>query len=265
MNSIFSRNHVTILGEGKQVILFAHGFGCEQSMWKQITPAFEKEYRLVLFDYVGAGKSDIHAYDANYRSIEGYVQDVLLIIEQLQLEDVIFVGHSVSSMIGMLASIRQPEKFKKIIMIGPSPCYMNDGDYKGGFEEEDVQELLKMMEMNFTGWASYMAPFALGESSTEKTAEQLENVFVSQDPHIAREFAEVTFRLDCRDQLSKMTTPSLILQCADDSIVPSEIGYYLHAHLPHSQFQLLKAKGHYPHISHPEETIAFVKDYIKEG
>ncbi len=265
MNSIFSRNHVTILGEGKQVILFAHGFGCEQSMWQQITPAFEKEYRLVLFDYVGAGKSDIRAYDANYRSIEGYVQDVLLIIEQLQLEDVIFVGHSVSSMIGMLASIRQPEKFKKLIMIGPSPCYMNDGDYKGGFEEEDVQELLKMMEMNFTGWASYMAPFALGESSTEKTAEQLENVFVSQDPHIAREFAEVTFRLDCRDQLSKMTTPSLILQCSDDSIVPREIGHYLHEHLPHSEFQLLTAKGHYPHISHPEETIAFVKDYIKEG
>ena len=220
VNSIFSRNHVTILGEGEQVILFAHGFGCEQSMWQQITPAFEKEYRVVLFDYVGAGKSDIQAYDATYRSIEGYVQDVLLIIEQLQLENVIFVGHSVSSMIGMLASIRKPEKFKKIIMIGPSPCYMNDGEYKGGFEEEDVQELLEMMEMNFTGWASYMAPFALGESSTDQTAEQLENVFVSQDPHIAREFAEVTFRLDCRDQLSKMTTPSLILQCADDSIVP---------------------------------------------
>lgn len=265
MNSIFSRNHVTILGEGEQVILFAHGFGCEQSMWQQITPAFEKEYRVVLFDYVGAGKSDIQAYDATYRSIEGYVQDVLLIIEQLQLENVIFVGHSVSSMIGMLASIRQPEKFKKIIMIGPSPCYMNDGEYKGGFEEEDVQELLEMMEMNFIGWASYMAPFALGESSTDQTAEQLENVFVSQDPHIAREFAEVTFRLDCRDQLSKMTTPSLILQCADDSIVPSEIGYYLNDHLPYSTFQLLTAKGHYPHISHPEETIAFVKAYIKEG
>lgn len=264
MSAISLRNNINILGQGNQVILFAHGFGCEQSMWQYITPAFEEHYKIVLFDYVGSGQSDIASYTTDYRSVDGYVNDILHIIDELALEDVIFVGHSVSSMIGMLAAIQRPNTFKKLIMIGPSPCYLNDGDYRGGFDEEDIQELLQTMEMNFTGWASYMAPFALTQSNI-RHAKKLEDVFVSQDPHIAREFADMTFHLDCRDRLKEMTVPSLIMQCAEDSIVPGEIGQYLHEHLPYSELTLLSAKGHYPHISHPQETIEQMKHYLKEG
>lgn len=261
MSVVSLRNNINILGQGNQVLLFAHGFGCEQSMWQYITPAFEKDYKIVLFDYVGAGQSDLSAYTTDYLSADGYVNDVLRIIDELALKDVIFIGHSVSSMIGMLAAIKRPDVFKKVIMIGPSPCYLNDGDYKGGFDEEDIQELLQTMEMNFTGWASYMAPFALTASNVQH-ASTLEKVFVSQKPHIAREFADMTFHLDCRAHLQKMTVPSVILQCAEDSIVPGEIGHYLHEHLPYSQFVLLSAKGHYPHISHPQETIDVLKQYL---
>jgi len=265
MNGISLRNNINILGKGEEVLLFAHGFGCEQSMWQHLTPAFEDDYKIILFDYVGAGKSDLTAYDATYRTIQGYVNDVLKIIDELALERVTFVGHSVSSMIGMLAAIENPAAFQQVIMIGPSPCYLNDGAYEGGFDEEDIQELLQTMEMNFSGWASYMAPYALGASSTPVHARNLENVFVSQNPHIAREFADVTFHLDCRDRLHEMPVRSLILQCSEDSIVPGEIGHYLHEHLPNSTLQLLTAKGHYPHISHPEETIEKMKQYLKEG
>ncbi|MBM7699896.1 alpha/beta fold hydrolase [Kurthia huakuii] len=265
MGVICSRNNVKVLGQGNQTLMFAHGFGCEQTMWQYITPAFESTYKMVLFDYVGAGQSDLNAYNATYRSADGYVQDVLNIIDELALKDVIFVGHSVSSMIGMLAAIERPEAFKKVIMIGPSPCYLNDGDYQGGFDEEDIQELLQTMEMNFTGWASYMAPFALSQDPESSTVQSLENVFVSQNPRIAREFADMTFHLDCRNRLAEMTVPSVILQCAEDSIVPGHVGHYLHEHLPHSSFEVLDVKGHYPHISHPEVTIERLKHYVKEG
>lgn len=265
MNVISLRNNVSVLGQGNQVLMFAHGFGCEQSMWQYITPAFMSDYKIVLFDYVGAGNSDLNAYNASYRTVDGYVQDVLTIIDECHLEDVIFIGHSVSSMIGMLAAIERPEVFKKVIMIGPSPCYLNDGDYKGGFDEEDIQELLQTMEMNFNGWASYMAPFALGQGNNTPNTKTLERVFVSQNPHIAREFANMTFHLDCRSRLHEMTIPSVILQCAEDSIVPGQVGHYLHEHLPYSTFEILDVKGHYPHISHPEVTIERLKHYIKEG
>lgn len=265
MKDIMKRNNVTILGKGKKAIVFAHGFGCEQGMWRYITPAFEKDYRLILFDYVGSGESDMTAYDAiKYSQLEGYAQDVIDVIETMELEKVIFVGHSVSSMIGLTASIQKPELFEKLVMIGPSPCYINSQDgYEGGFEESDIHELLDMMEMNFAGWASYMAPMAMEQTKDTQQVRDLENTFVSNDPRIARQFAEVTFFSDCRNLLPFVEIDTLILQCSQDSIVPLEVGNYLQKNLKNGELCVLEAKGHYPHISHPEKTIAAIKAYLE--
>ncbi|MGO4540427.1 alpha/beta fold hydrolase [Paenibacillus sp. 2TAB19] len=261
---VLVRNNVKVLGEGSRTIVFAHGFGCDQHMWRYIVPAFEQNYRVVLFDYVGSGKSQINDYDSTkYNDLQGYAQDVLDIMDRLELRDTIFVGHSVSGMIGMLASIRNPEYFEQIVMLGPSPRYVNDlPDYYGGFERSDIDELLSMMQLNFIGWASYLAPIVMQNPERRELSEELEQSFCSRDPHIARQFAEVTFLSDCRTQLELASIPSLILQCADDSISPVEVGQYLHAHLKHSTLRLMTAKGHYPQLSHPEETIQFIKQYL---
>jgi len=264
MMDVTIRNNVRIIGKGKQPILFAHGFGCDQNMWRYITPAFEEHYQLILFDYVGAGHSRLDAYQSQkYQSLHGYKQDVLEIIEALELQSVIFIGHSISSMIGMLASIERPDYFEKLIMIGPSPRYLNDGDgYVGGFELSDINEILDMMEMNFAGWASFLAPIAMNAPESPQLTNELEQTFKSANPVIAREFAEVTFLSDHRSDLAKASVPILIMQCSDDSIVPIEVGEYLHQHLTASTFQLMTAKGHYPHISHPEETIQLITQFL---
>lgn len=265
MLNVKERNNVKVFGQGEKAIVFAHGFGCEQGMWQYIIPIFENNYRLIVFDYVGSGGSDMTAYDAvKYNELSGYSQDVLEIIEELALEDVIFVGHSVSSMIGLFASIQQPTYFDKLVMIGPSPCYLNTEDgYHGGFEKSDIEDLLAMMEMNFTGWASYMAPMALEQPIEAETVKELRHTFVSNDPKVARQFAEVTFYSDCRDLLKQGQVDTLILQCSSDSIVPIEVGEYLHQHLKNSRLHILDAKGHYPHISHPQETASVIKDYLE--
>lgn len=264
MASIVERNYVQIVGQGEQVILFAHGFGCDQQMWHYVRPHLEQQYKLIYFDYVGSGRSDHSAYDAQkYASLMGYAQDVKDIIQSLHLEDIIFVGHSVSSMIGLLAAIDMPEKFKQLIMIGPSPCYLNDGDYEGGLEKQDIEELLAMMEMNFTGWASYLAPM-VSDDADPKFAEQLEETFVSGNPKIARQFAEVTFYSDYREKLQELKVPTLIIQCSDDSIVPIHVGQYIHDHVAESELVIMAAKGHYPHISQPDEIAQIMTAYIEK-
>ncbi|MCQ6557115.1 alpha/beta fold hydrolase [Paenibacillus mendelii] len=263
MDDVMIRNNVKVIGEGERTLMFAHGFGCDQNMWQYITPSFEKSYRIVLFDYVGSGNSDLSAYTSEkYRTFQGYVQDVLDVIESLKLSGIIFIGHSVSSMVGMLASIARPDYFDKLIMVGPSPRYLNEGDnYFGGFDRSDITELLDMMEMNFAGWASFLAPLAMNHPDPSLT-KQLERSFISADPVIAREFAEVTFLSDHRKELSKSTVPTLIMQCSDDSIVPIEVGHYLHRHLKNSTLRLMEAKGHYPHISHPQETVRLINEFL---
>jgi len=263
MENIVVRNHVKVIGQGNQPIIFGHGFGCDQNMWRFITPAFMDKYQIILFDYVGSGSSDKGAYTSEkYQTLQGYVQDLLDIIESLNLQQSIFVGHSISAMIGMLASIKQPEYFQKLIMIGPSPCYLNDGEYLGGFERNDISELLDMMEMNFAGWASYMAPIAMSNPENPSLTQELKQTFKSADPVIAREFAEVTFLSDHRNDLAKVTVPTLIIQCSEDSIVPIGVGDYLHKHVKESTLILMEAKGHYPHISHPNETIQCITGFL---
>lgn len=260
---ILVRNNVKVFGKGKQAMVFAHGFGCDQNMWRFVTPAFEDDYQIVLFDYVGSGKSDIESYNANrYGDLEGYVQDVLDVYKALDLEDAIFVGHSVSSVIGMLASIREPRRFARLILIGPSPCYINEPGYVGGFERADITGLLEVMEKNYIGWANYLAPVVMKNPDQPQLAQELEESFCSTDPKIARRFAEVTFFSDSRKDLAKVKTPSLIMQCSEDAIAPLEVGDYLARHLAQSELQVMKATGHCPHLSHPEETIKIIKEYL---
>ncbi|GAB4094277.1 alpha/beta fold hydrolase [Flaviaesturariibacter terrae] len=261
--SVIKRNNVHVFGEGSQPMLFAHGFGCDQNMWRYLTPEFEKEYKIILFDYVGAGKSDISAYNPErYASLQGYAQDVLDICETLNLRDVIFVGHSVSSMIGLLAANTDARYFERLIMVGPSPCYINDAGYTGGFERKDIEGLLRTMDQNYIGWANFLAPAIMGHSDRPELGTELAESFCSTDPGIARRFAEATFFSDNRKDLKQAPVPSLLLQCTDDIIAPLEVGDYLAATLPNSTLRVMKATGHCPHMSEPAETIHLIREYL---
>jgi sigma-B regulation protein RsbQ len=263
VSDIIARNNVKVFGDGTQPMLFAHGFGCDQNMWRFLTPAFADDFRIVLFDYVGSGKSDPAAYDERrYGTLNGYAQDVLDVCHALELEDVIFVGHSVSSMIGVLAAIREPSLFAHLILVGPSPRYINDSPYVGGFERSDIEELLDTMDKNYIGWANYLAPAIMKNPDRPELTAELNDSFCSTDPVIARRFAEATFFADNRADLARVDVPSLVLQCSDDIIAPTTVGEFVHRELRGSKLHYLKATGHCPHMSHPEETIGAIRNYL---
>jgi sigma-B regulation protein RsbQ len=265
--NILSRNNVQVTGRGTQPILFAHGFGCDQHMWRFVAPAFEADYRIILFDYVGSGRSDLRAYNPErYSSLNGYAEDILDICQALDLKDVIFVGHSVSSMIGLLAAIREPARFQRLVFVGPSPRYINEAPgYVGGFERHDIEELLETMDKNYIGWANFLAPVIMNRPDRPELNQELTESFCSTDPTIARRFAEVTFFSDNRKDLPKLTVPSLIIQCSEDLIAPVQVGEYLHRNLAHSTLRITRATGHCPHMSAPDETISLIKDYLGEA
>ena len=266
MNKVIERNNVKVFGEGPPMI-FAHGFGCDQNMWRFITPAFKKEHTIVLFDYVGAGHSDISAYNnEKYSDLNGYARDILDIIHALSLKDVIFVGHSVSCMIGLLAAIKEPDLFSKMIFVGPSARYINEAPaYVGGFEKHDIVELLETMDKNYIGWANFLGASIMKNPEKPELAEELTQSFCSTDPVIARQFAEVTFFSDNRNDLSKLNIPSLILQCSDDLLAPLEVGDYLANNIPQSSLKIMKATGHCPHMSAPAETIELMREYLENA
>ncbi len=244
-------------------MVFAHGFGCDQNMWRFVTKAFEDDYRIILFDYVGSGNSDLSAYDPDrYSTLQGYADDLLDIIRSLDLTDIIFVGHSVSCMAGVLAANEEPERFENLIMIGPSPRYINDGDYVGGFERKDIDGLFEMMDHNFIGWANFLAPAIIKNPDRPELGAELTESFCSTDPMIARKFAEATFLADNREDLKRVSVPSLVLQCSDDMVAPEQVGEYVSGQLANSTFRKLKATGHCPHMSHPEETVEQIRQYL---
>jgi sigma-B regulation protein RsbQ len=246
-------------------MLFAHGFGCDQNMWRFVAPAFEADYKIVRFDYVGHGKSDLTAFDrGRYATLDGYAQDVLEICDALDLKDVIFVGHSVSAMIGILAAIAEPDRFARLILIGPSARYINDGEYVGGFNQEDIEDLLDFLDANHLGWSSAMAPTIMGNPDRPELAAELTNSFCRTDPDIARHFARVTFTSDNRADLARVRTKSLVLQCADDVIAPLAVGEFVHRNLAGSSLLHLKATGHCPNLSAPEETVAAMKAFLSQ-
>jgi sigma-B regulation protein RsbQ len=262
MNSI-QRNNVTIKGKGKQIMLFAHGFGCDQNMWRFITPAFEEDYKIILLDHVRAGNSDLSAYSTEkYSQLEGYAADIVNICEEMELKEVIFVGHSVSSIIGIIASLQLPGLFKSLILVCPSPSYINEGDYVGGFTHEQITELMDSLDNNHLGWSMTMAPVIMANPEREELTKELTNSFCRTNPEIAKEFARTTFFSDKRDLLSKVNIPTLILQCSEDVIAPEEVGVYVHEKIKNSKLVLLEATGHCPNLSAPEETIAAMKAFL---
>ena len=260
---ILKRNNVVVKGKGKQPIMFAHGFGCDQNMWRYVAHAFEENYKVILFDYVGAGGSDISAYlPEKYNKLESYAEDIIEIADALDLKDIIFVGHSVSSIIGVIASNQRPGLFKSLILVGPSPSYINDGDYVGGFTKPQIEELLESLDNNHLGWSMAMAPVIMGNPDRPELGEELANSFCRTDPKIAKQFARTTFLSDKREILSSVKVPTLILQCSEDVIAPGVVGEYVHQNIPGSKLVVMKATGHCPNLSAPEETIQAIKQFI---
>jgi sigma-B regulation protein RsbQ len=248
---------------GAQPMVFAHGFGCDQHMWRYVAPMFEDRFRVVLFDLVGAGRSDPAAYDPDrYASLGAYAEDILAICRELDLVDVIFVGHSVSAMIGVLAALEEPERFAKLVLVGPSPRYIDDSSYVGGFSESDINELLGSLESNYLGWSSAMAPVIMGNAEHPELGEELTESFCRTDPDIARQFARVTFLSDNRADLAKVTTPTLVLQCRDDVIAPVTVGEFVASAITGSRLVLLEATGHCPNLSAPDATAAAIADFV---
>jgi sigma-B regulation protein RsbQ len=262
--SVMERNNVALSGPaGGQPMMFAHGFGCDQNMWRHVAPAFADEYRIVLFDHVGAGHSDLSAYDRHrYATLNGYADDILEICRDLELHDVIFVGHSVSAMMGVLAAAREPERFAKLVLVGPSPRYIDDVDYVGGFSREDIDGLLEQLDSNYLGWSQALAPTIMGRPDRPELGEELTNSFCRADPEIAKHFARVTFLSDNRDDLERVTTPALVLQCSDDVIAPTAVGEYVHNRLSNSTLVFMNATGHCPNLSAPDETIAAIREFL---
>jgi sigma-B regulation protein RsbQ len=249
-----------------QPILFAHGYGCDQNMWRFVAPRFEDTHRVVLFDYVGAGGSDLPSYSsARYSTLDSYAEDVVEICEELDLHDVVFVGHSVSAMIGVLAAIARPDRFASLVLIGPSPRYIDDDSYVGGFSAEDIDELLASLESNYLGWSSAMGPLVMGNPERPELGQELTASFCRTDPVVAREFARVTFLSDNRGDLPRVTTPTLILQCTSDAIAPRSVGEYVSAAIPDSRFVVLEASGHCPHLSAPDATADAIADFLAEN
>ena len=254
--SILTRNNVRVFGSGSRTMIFAHGLGCDQHMWRHITPAFEADYRIVLFDHVGSGHSDLTAYDpTKHASLEGYATDLLEICAALEISDAIFVGHSVSAMIGVLAELREPWRFHRMIHIGPSPRYIDDEGYRGGFSRGEIEEMLEFLDSNYFGWVAAMTPAIMANGERPELAEELGNSFCRTDPEIARRFARVTFLSDNRRDLARVSTPSLVLQCRADIVAPLAVGEYLRTHLPECRLVIMEATGHCPHLSAPDETI----------
>jgi len=261
------RNNVVLTGrDDGPVVMLAHGFGCDQNLWRLVTPKLAEHFRVLLFDYVGAGKSDLSAWsEERYSTLDGYAEDVLEILTELDLRDVIFVGHSVSSMVGVLAAIREPERFAKLVLVTPSPRYIDDVEYRGGFSQEDIDELLESLESNYLGWSGAMAPVIMGNPDRPELGEELTTSFCGTDPEMARVFAKATFLSDNRADLARITLPTLVLQCSHDAIAPPEVGEFVHAQIPGSVLISLDATGHCPQLSAPGPTSEAILAFASES
>ncbi|MCD1119105.1 MULTISPECIES: alpha/beta fold hydrolase [Chryseobacterium] len=265
MSGILKRNNVTINGSGKDVIFFAHGFGCDQNMWCYVSPAFEEKYTTVLFDHVGAGNSDLNSYSfKKYSQLEGYAEDIVEIARELNISNAVFVGHSVSAIMGIIAAKMAPDLFAKLVLVAPSPSYINDENYVGGFSRPEIDELLDSLNDNHLGWSATMAPVIMGNSDRQELGKELTNSFCKTDPDIAKHFARTTFLTDKRDILTDSDLPVLILQCRNDIIAPVEVGHFMHTQMKGSQLVIMNATGHCPNLSAPEETIEMIRVFLND-
>lgn len=260
--SVLARNNVHVSGKGPPMV-FVHGFGCDQSMWRLLAPHFAESYTCILMDLVGSGRSDLAAYDrGKYAALDGYAADLCEVLAEVTDAPAICVGHSVSAMIGMLANLRSPDQFLAQVMVGPSPCYINDGDYVGGFERADIASLLETLESNYLGWSSTMAPAIMGAPGQPELAEELTNSFCRTDPEIAKQFARVTFLSDHRADLPKLQAPTLVLQCSEDLIAPLSVGEYMRRTVPNCTLHVIENVGHCPHLSAPSASVAAIEQFL---
>lgn len=262
-SEVIKRNNVKVLGNGDKALLFIHGYGCDQNMWRFITPAFKENYKIVLIDLVGCGNSDEKAYNfTKYDTLKGYVDDVIEVCEELNLNKVTLIGHSISANIAILASIENKEMFEKLVMVCPSPRFINDDEYNGGFNRSDIDELIGNVEANYLGWSKAIAPVIVGNLDQPELAEELEESFCNNNPEIATHFAKVTFLCDNRKDLKKVSTPTLVIQSKEDNLAAVEVGEYVHANIANSELTILDTNGHCPHLSNPNETIEVIKKFV---
>lgn len=263
---ILRRNNVHVSGRGEQAMVFVHGLGCDQSMWRRVVQAFSRDYKIVLFDYVGSGKSDMKAYDPDrYSTLQGYANDVIEVCDALDLHHAILVAHSVSSMICMLAAIERPQRIGRLVMLCPSPRYLNDlPGYTGGFEKADIDGLLRMIEHNHSDWPKYLAGMVVRGANHESSMEEMEATFCAMDPLVAGWFARTTFLSDSREQVGESTTPTLILHCAEDVLAPPSVAEYLRDNMANSTLRQMDATGHSPHLTDQDETIACIRDFLQQ-
>ena len=266
-SAILEKSNVTVSGSGTQTLVFLHGLGADQSQWRLVAPSYEDRYQVVLLDLVGAGQSDCQAYDphARHSSLQGHANDLLDVLRALDLQEVVFVGHSISAMIGVLAALREPTRFAKLVLLSPSPRFLNDTGYIGGFEQTDIHELLAAMDHDYTGWSSMMAPVLIGAGQRPELVLEMSNSFVHTNPDIARHFARVTFLSDHREVLPFLLTPTLILQSAHDVVAPLAVGLYLQQQLVDSELVVIETTGHCPHLSAPEQTRAAINGFLHRG
>lgn len=255
--------NLKVLGTGEKVIMLAHGYGCNQDMWRLLTPYLERHFTLILFDYIGSGNSDISYYSPEkYNSLDGYAEDILEICEKSGFKKFVFLGHSVGCSIGMLAACKNPEYFEHLLLVCPSPCFINDENYNGGFQKEEIEQLIDSLDRNFLGWAHQITPVITGNSEFPEYSDELTHSFCSMNPEIAKQFARVTFLNDCRDILPKLKTPTLIIQTNPDSLVPVDVGQYMHRMIPKSSFTELKVPGHCPHMLYPQKVYDAIWSYL---
>lgn len=261
--SVLRRNNVQVSGKGPPMV-FVHGFGCDQAMWRLLAPHFAESHTCILMDLVGSGQSDLSAYDpTKYSTLHGYAADLCEVLAETTTAPAICVGHSVSAMIGMLANLQCPDQFLAQVMVGPSPCYINDGDYVGGFERADIDSLLETLESNYLGWSSTMAPAIMGAPEQPELAVELTNSFCRTDPEIARQFARATFLSDHRADLPRLKAPTLVLQCSDDLIAPRSVGEYLQRTIPHCTLRVIENVGHCPHLSAPSASAEAIEQFLR--
>ena len=261
--SLVERHSITTLGQGEKTMIFVHGYGCDQNIWRLLTPYFKQTHTLVLYDQAGSGKADPGAYDkTRHASLEGYADDLIAISQMLGRGPLIVVAHSVGATIALLAARRRPELFDQLVLIGPSPCYLNDGDYAGGFDRAGLEEILEFLQINLVGWSAQMAPVIMGNPERPELAAELEASFCRNDPVIAHLFARVAFLSDHRTALAAVATPALILQSDDDVIAPLTVGTYMHAVMPDAELVILQSAGHCPHVSAPDLVAAAMRDYL---
>lgn len=262
--STVDRNNVIQFGSANRPMMFAHGYGCDQKMWRFITPEFENEHKIILFDHTGSGNSDKSAYDfEKYDSLQGYAQDIIEICDELKISKIIFVGHSVSCMIGVLAAIQRPDLFDKLVLIGPSPCYINYDNYLGGFSRIDIEDMVDTLESNYLGWSSYITPVIAGHPDEPEHEDELHNSFCRMNPEIAKHFARVTFLSDNRDDLAKLTVPAQVIQSNPDVIAQNTVGMFVHNQLKNSIYTQIEVPGHIPHLTNPAATISAMREFIK--